>query len=310
MVLDRHDMTGNSDVAVSPRLSVIVVNHNTKEVLRACLQSLQAAAASGHVEVIVVDNGSSDGSCAMVASDFPWVRLIALPDNRGFAVANNIGMRAARGRFFLALNSDTEVLDDALRRIADFMEANADVGALGPRLLNSDGTLQYSCRRFPSFRTALFHRYSLMTRLFPRNRFSQQYLMTDVGHDHTMDVDWVSGAALVVRREVFDQTGGFDEGFFMYAEDVDWCYRIKQAGWRVVYFPEAQILHHIGKSTRLVPYAMIYERHRSMWRFYKKHYSRGIMLVDVATLSGIALRCAMLMARTWILRHFGRKREA
>lgn len=292
-----------------PRLSVIIVNLNTRDLLRACLRSLAPAQASGDVEVIVVDNGSSDDSCAMVAAEFPQVRLIALKENRGFAVANNMGMREARGRYFLVLNSDTEVIGDALTQICDFMDSHPDVGALGPKLLNTDGTLQYSCRRFPSFRTALFHRYSLMTRLFPRNRFSSEYLMTDVGHEHTMDVDWVSGAALVVRREVFESLGGFDEGFFMYAEDVDWCYRIKQAGWRVVYLPEARILHHIGQSTRLVPYAMTYQRHKSMWRFYRKHYSRGIVLVDVATFCGIALRCVVMMIRTWLIRHLGRQKR-
>jgi len=296
--------------ARAPRLSVIIVNRNTCDVLRACLRSLEPPLASGDVEVIVVDNGSADGSPQMVAAEFPAVTLIALPENRGFAVANNIGMRAARGRYFLILNSDTEILADALERICDYLDANPDVGALGPQLLNTDRTLQYSCRRFPSFRTALFHRYSIMTKLFPRNRFSSQYLMTDVGHDHTMDVDWVSGAALVVRREVFEQSGGFDEGFFMYAEDVDWCYRIKQAGWRIVYLPEAQILHHIGKSTRLVPYAMIYQRHRSMWRFYRKHYSRGIVLVDVATFCGIALRCGLMISRAWLLAHLTRRSKA
>lgn len=288
-----------------PRLSVIIVNLNTRDLLHACLRSLVPALIAGDAEVIVVDNGSSDDSCTMVTTEFPQVRLIALRENRGFAVANNLGMREARGRYFLVLNSDTEIIGDALTQICDFMDAHPDVGALGPKLLNTDGTLQYSCRRFPSFRTALFHRYSLMTRLFPRNRFSSEYLMTDVGHDRTMDVDWVSGAALVVRREVFESLGGFDEGFFMYAEDVDWCYRIKQAGWRVVYLPEAQILHHIGQSTRLVPYAMTYQRHRSMWRFYRKHYSRGIVLVDVATFCGIALRCGVMMIRTWLIRHFG-----
>jgi GT2 family glycosyltransferase len=292
--------------AAAPALSVIIVNLNTREVLRACLHSLLPAMNTGRVEVIVVDNGSRDGSPTMVAEEFPQVRLLALPENRGFAVANNLGMRHARGRYFLILNSDTEIIGDALERIVAFMDAHPDVGALGPKLLNSDGSLQYSCRRFPSFRTALFHRYSLMTRLFPRNRFSSEYLMTDVGHDQTMDVDWVSGAALVVRREIFEQLGGFDEGFFMYAEDVDWCYRIKQAGWRVVYLPEARIMHHIGRSTRLVPYAMTYQRHRSMWRFYRKHYSRGIVLIDVATFCGIALRCAMMLVRTWLLHHLGR----
>jgi GT2 family glycosyltransferase len=283
------------------RLSVIITNRNTRDVLRACLVSLLPDLKRGDVEVIVVDNGSTDGSVEMVQSEFPQVRVLAMGENRGFAVANNAGMQIAAGDYFLILNSDTEILGDALSRICDYMDAHPDIGVIGPKLLNTDGTLQYSCRRFPSFRTAFFHRYSLMTRLFPRNRFSQQYLMTDVGHDNIMDVDWVSGAALVVRRKVVDTVGGLDEGFFMYAEDVDWCYRIKQAGWRVVYFPEARIMHHIGQSTRLVPYSMIFQRHKSMWRFYRKHYSRNVALVDVATFCGISFRCIVMLARTWLL---------
>jgi GT2 family glycosyltransferase len=184
--------------------------------------------------------------------------------------------------------------------MCDHLDAHGDVGALGAQLLNTDRSVQLSCRKFPSYRTVLFHRYSIMTRLFPRNRYSSEYLMTRSGHDRVMEVDWVSGACLLTRREVLDQVGLLDEEFFMYAEDVDWCYRMNQAGWKVVYFPEARILHHIGKTTKKAPYRMIYQRHRSMWLFYRKHYSRGIVLVDVATAVGIALRTAMIMTKVFV----------
>jgi GT2 family glycosyltransferase len=146
-----------------------------------------------------------------------------------------------------------------------------------------------------------------MTRLFPRNRYSAEYLMTDRGHDSTMDVDWVSGACLLTRRETTDQVGLLDEGFFIYAEDVDWCYRMKQAGWRVVYYPETKVLHHIGRATRKIPYLMTFERHKSMWRFYKKHYSRGIVLIDVATWLGVVLRCGFVMAKATLQYVFQRE---
>lgn len=282
------------------RLSIVLTNWNTRELLRTCLRSMERHLADPAYEVMVVDNASSDGSADMVRQDYPGVRLFALEQNCGFSRANNIALREARGRYLLVLNSDTEILDQAFERMCHFMDENPQVGALGAQLLNPDRTIQLSCRRFPSYRTVLFHRYSIMTRLFPRNRYSSEYLMSQSGHDHTMQVDWVSGACLLTRREVIEQVGTLDEDFFMYAEDVDWCYRMNQAGWKVVYFPEARIVHHIGKTTRKAPYRMIYQRHRSMWLFYRKHYSHGIVLVDVATAIGIALRTVMMMGKVFV----------
>lgn len=294
----------------APDVSIIVTNYNTRDLLRACFASMEGRLGRPWLEVILVDNASADGSAEMTREEFPDVRVFVQERNEGFAHANNRGIRASRGRHVLILNSDTEIVDDALERMRDHMEAHPDIGALGARLLNTDGTVQLSCRSFPSYRTVLFHRYSLMTRLFPRNRYSAEYLMTDTNHDETMDVDWVSGACMMVRRETMDAVGLLDEGFFMYAEDVDWCYRMKQAGWRVCYLPQAEVRHHIGRSTRNVPYRMTYERHRSMWRFYRKHYSRGIVLVDVATFLGIAARCGMVMLQNWLKSLFGTEKRA
>jgi GT2 family glycosyltransferase len=279
------------------RLSVIIVNWNTSDLLRTCLLSMGGLHKHPDYEVLVVDNHSSDGSVEMVRSEFPGVTLLAQDANLGFSRGNNVGLRNATGKYLLLLNSDTEVVDNALQAMCDYMDANPDIGVLGPKLLNPDGTLQLSCRRFPSYRTALFHRYSLLTRLFPRNKYSADYLMTGSGHDKVMDVDWVSGACLLARREAVVQVGLLDEDFFMYAEDVDWCYRMKRAGWRIVYYPEAQVVHHIGKSSRKMPVKTTYERHRSMWHFYRKHYSSGIVLVDVATWLGIGLRCTLMISR-------------
>ena len=294
----------------APDVSIIVTNYNTRDLLRACFASMEGRLGRPWLEVILVDNASADGSAGMTREEFPDVRVFVQERNEGFAHANNRGIRASRGRHVLILNSDTEIVDDALERMRDHMDAHPDIGALGARLLNTDGTVQLSCRSFPSYRTVLFHRYSLMTRLFPRNRYSAEYLMTDTNHDETMDVDWVSGACMMVRRETMDAVGLLDEGFFMYAEDVDWCYRMKQAGWRVCYLPQAEVRHHIGRSTRNVPYRMTYERHRSMWRFYRKHYSRGIVLVDVATFLGIAARCGMVMLQNWLKSLFGTEKRA
>ena len=293
-----------------PALSVVIVNWNTLDLLRACLASLRAQPAAGGTEVIVVDNGSSDGSPAMVAAEFPEVRLFALTENRGFGGGNNLGFAESRGRVLLALNSDTEVHPGAMDALVAAFDDDPAIGAAGARLLNTDGTIQLSCRRFPDWKTAFFHRYSLMTRLFPNNRFSRQYLMTDAAHDRPRRPDWVSGACLAVRGEVYQAVGGLDEDYFMYAEDVDWCYRIRKAGWEIAYVPDARVTHHIGRSTRKAPYRMIYQRHRSMWTFYRKHYSRGVTLVDVATALGIAGRCAMLTVQAFVGRMLGRGARA
>lgn len=282
---------------VTLRLSVIIVNWNTLELLRACLASMRDYVEHPECEIIVVDNASRDGSPDMVESEFPAVRLLRMTDNLGFSRGNNAGIRQAHGQYILLLNSDTEVRGDALWKMCDRMDEDVRIGALGARLLNPDDTVQLSCRSFPSYRTALFNRKSLLTRLFPNNRYSQQYLMSGSSHTDTAEVDWVIGACLMTRRETLVDVGLLDEEFFMYAEDVDWCYRMQQAGWKVVYFPEAEVMHHYEKSAGKAPFRMSFERHRSMWRFYKKHYSRDIVLVDLATILGITARFGLITTR-------------
>jgi GT2 family glycosyltransferase len=285
-----------------PDLSVVVLNWNTRDLLLACLHSAGPVLDSASYQWIVVDNGSSDGSAQAVAEQFPSVEVVARPDNGGFSVGCNAGLRLARGRHVMLLNSDTEIREGALELIVQYLDDNPDVGAVGPRLLNPDGTIQASCRTFPGFQTALFHRKSLLTRLFPGNRYSRAYLMTDMDRTGPTDVDWVIGAALAVRREAMEQVGLLDEGFFMYAEDVDWCWRIRQAGWRVVYLPAATILHHYEKSAGKAPFRTNLARHRSMWRFYRKHYSRGIALLDAATFIGITARLVITTVRLLVRR--------
>lgn len=273
-------------------LSVIVVNYNGEGLLRDCLQSLRAAAPAHRLQVIVVDNASADGSVAMARREFPEALVLANSENLGFTKANNQGIERATGRHVMLLNNDTVVRPGAFDVAIRLMDRHPRIGAAGLRLLNADGSLQYSCRRFPSFAQALFNRYSLLTRLFPNNRFSRAYLMKDVGHRRMQDVDWVSGACLMIRREVLDQIGGLDERFFMYSEDVDFCYRVWQAGYRVTYLPQARVVHLIGQSSRRKKLMTIRERHLSMYRFYKKHYSRNLMLLDVLTAVVVAFRFA------------------
>jgi GT2 family glycosyltransferase len=278
-------------------LSVIVLNWNTKVETRACLESILGQAFKHEVEVIVADNASSDGSREMLATEFPQVRVVAHSTNLGFCAGNNRAVPGTKGRYVLFLNSDTVITEGAFDAMLDFADENPDIGILGPKLLNEDGSLQYSCRRFPNLGAGFF-RNTPLGRLFPNNRFTQDYLMTDWDHASVRDVDWVSGAALMIRRDALEKTGGFDEGFFMYCEDVDLCYRVHEMGMRVVYFPFAVIYHIIGRSTNQVPTRMTYAFHRSMYRFYKKHYAaKTPLLIRPFIIPGLVARASGQIAK-------------
>lgn len=288
--------------------SVVIVSFNSRSYLRSCLRSLHDHTQGVEYEVIVVDNASTDGSPDLVAEEFPWVTLIRRGGNAGFAAANNEGIRAARGETVLLLNPDTEFTGDVLPPMLDYLRAHPEVGVLGPKLLEEDGSVQLSCRRFPGFSTALFGRYSLATRLLPWNPLSRRYLMTDFNHNSTAKVDWVSGACMMLSRRALDVIGLMDEGYFMYNEDVDFCRQAHSAGYRVVYFPEVAVLHHIGGSTATAPARSIIERHRSMWRYYTKWVRRNPLL-DALTAGVIILRCAILLALNAAARALPRKRR-
>ncbi len=273
-------------------LSIIILNWNTRDETRDCLNSIVGKSYKHTIQVILADNASEDGSREMVQSEFPTVTLVAHPTNLGFCAGNNRAIPATNGRYVLFLNSDTVVVDDALDRMISFMDDNPDIAILGPKLLNLDGSLQYSCRRFPDLGAGFF-RNTPLGRLFPKNRFTQDYLMSDWDHASTLDVDWVSGAALMIRRDMLEKTGGFDEEFYMYCEDVDICYRAHQMGSRVTYFPEAVIYHIIGRSTTKVPARMTYAFHRSMYRFYLKHYRKNTSyFVRPLIIPGLVLRAS------------------
>jgi len=279
-------------------VSLIITNRNSRDLMRACLASLPASCEGLAWEAIVVDNGSADGSAAMVRDEFPACPLIANDENRGFTRANNQGLEIARGRYLVLLNNDTESLPGAYARVVEAMDADPSIGAAGLKLLNTDGSRQLSCRRFPSFKQALFNRDSLLTRLFPKNSYSRAYLMSDLDEepDEARDVDWVSGACLVIRRSVWEDVGPLDERFWMYSEDVDYCLRVWRAGYRVAYLPVVAVYHHIGQDTQNWAFRPMVERHRSMYRFYKKHYSRELLFLDLATAGMVSARCAAKLA--------------
>jgi GT2 family glycosyltransferase len=274
--------------APDPDCSVVIVNYHSEALLRACLESLPSSADTFSLEVIVVDNsGTARASGALEA--FPEARLIEAGGNVGFARACNLGMAAARGRHLLLLNPDTVAHPGAVATLSRELDASPDVGVVAARLLNPDGTLQYSCRRFPRPLSIFFGRYALLTRLFPANPVSRDYLYLDWDHDSTRPVDWASGACLMIRREVYERVGGLDDGYFLFVEDMDWCRRIRDAGHEVVYVPEAEVTHRIGASRGPVPSWVMWERHRSMLRYVRKHFGWPGALVTLAGL-GLALR--------------------
>jgi GT2 family glycosyltransferase len=253
-----------------PDLSIIIVSWNVRELLRACLRSIERSGATVRTEIIVVDNASADGSAAMLAQGFPRVHVIANAANRGFPAANNQGIARSSGRYVMLLNPDTEVGDGALAAMVAYLDVQPQVGVLGPQLVNPDGSVQSSRRRFPTFWTAVFE--GTWLQRFAPPGLVERYTVRDRRDDAISEVDWVTGACLAVRREAFAQVGGLDEGFFMYSEELDWCKRIKVAGWKIVYFPGARVMHHEGKSSEQATPARHIHFQTSKVRYFRKHH--------------------------------------
>lgn len=267
-------------------LSIVIVSWNVRELLRNCLQSVMAGRGESDVEVIVVDGGSADGSPQMVADEFPWVQLIARPDNVGFPKGNNLGIAKANGRYILLLNPDTEIIADALPVMVAFLQSNPDVGGLGPMLLNPDGSVQSSRRRFPTLATGLLES-TWLAGLTPG--VLRRYYAQNLPDEETADVDWVMGACLLVRQEAAAQIGGMDEAYFMYSEELDWCRRIKDAGWRIVYHPAAKVVHHVGKSSEQAVTARHINFNRAKLRYFRKYHGRlAATLIRIVLLGNFA----------------------
>lgn len=283
------------------QLSIIIVNWNTCEITRACLRSIQEQVSGIAREVIVVDNASSDKSVEMIRREFPDVRLIVNDENLGFGRANNQAMRIARGRYFFLLNSDTVVLDDAIQRLVDFMEREPRVGIAGCKLLFEDLSLQGSCSRFPSIRVALLEDLMLY-KFLSRRRQGELLLGGYWAHDRARDVDAVWGAAMMVRREVFAETGGFDERIFMYGEDLEWCMRVRDAGWRITFTPACRIVHLNHKSAeKKYGDERIDLCHKRAYEIYRRR--SGVVLMSILMLirtAGALIRVCYFRMRAMV----------
>jgi|CXWK01.1.fsa_nt_gi N-acetylglucosaminyl-diphospho-decaprenol L-rhamnosyltransferase len=272
-------------------LSVIIVNWNVRDLLRECLRSIEAGKGGLSLEIIVVDSASSDDSVAMVRSEFPSVHLIACTENVGFPRGNNLGLQEARGDYLLLLNPDTVIVDDALAVLVSYLQANPDVGVVGPQLLNLDGSVQSSRRRFPTAATGFFES-TWLEGLAPG--ILRRYYALDLPDAATADVDWLTGACIMVPRSTYEAVGGMDEGYFMYSEELDWCRRIKESGRRVVYYPAAQVIHHVGKSSEQAVTARHINFNQAKLRYFRKYHGRFMVAVlRVFLLAGYAWQIAL-----------------
>jgi len=280
-------------------LTVGIINWNTKKLLERCLEVLFQDADSHNSLIVVADNNSTDGSQEMVKKEFPQVRLIANDANVGFATAANHILKTSRTPFVLLLNSDTEVTSGSLRIMVDFMKDNPDVAAAGPLILNFDGSIQYSCRNFPSFIDATVH--AFLGAFSPSNPYSARYKMVDFDRDKQQRVDWISGAAMCLRREAVEKIGYFDESYYMYVEDMDLCFRLWRSGYKVYYLPRVKVYHHIGQSSKQINTKMVFEHQKSIYRFYSKLYADKPWR-HIKFLIGIGLFCRsiLLILLNWI----------
>lgn len=256
-------------------LSVIIVNWNTRDYLSACLHSIKANPPGCAHEVIVVDNASADGSADMVRERFPWVRLIANVGNEGYAEGNNAGIRESSGEYVLLLNPDTEVTPGSIDALLGFAGAHPDAAAVGCRLIGPDGNVQQSCRSFPDPLGILFE-YTRLSRVFPKSRRFGSYRMTYFHYTHAAEVDQPMGSCLLLSRKSLDDVGMFDKEFPIFFNEVDWCFRAKERGWKIYFTPDSEVIHHGGAGTGQIKPEMSRESHRSLWRFYRKHYKGRI----------------------------------
>lgn len=258
------------------KLSIIIVNYNTYNLTKQTIDSIIGEHHDFNYEIILVDNASSDGSINKLQDEFRNIvitqklRIIMNKDNLGFAKANNIGIKFASGKYILLLNSDTVLKENCLEKCIGKIEKDRNIGALGCKVILANGELDHACKRgFPSPKASLYY----FLKLYKRNELKYgQYNALHLGEDDIGEVDCLTGAFMLMPKLIFDKVGGLDEDFFMYGEDIDLCYKIKELGYKILYYPEAQIIHYKGGSSKKKRSKVIYDFHQAMWIFYKKHY--------------------------------------
>ncbi|RAT98743.1 glycosyltransferase family 2 protein [Brevibacillus sp. Leaf182] len=277
-------------------LSIIIVNYNTCRLTCDAIQSVLQSVTAFAYEVIIVDNHSTDSSVETITKLFPEVCLIKNEENVGFAKANNQAIAVSSGKYILLLNSDTIIKPDTLQVMVSYMNEHPKVGASGCKVMLPDGSLDKACKRgFPT-PSASFYYLTGLSKIFPNKARFNMYQLTHLDPDQSYQVDCLVGAFMVVRSETIKQVGLLDEEFFMYGEDVDWCYRIKQSGWEIIYYPYTSIIHYKGASSKRKPYKIVYEFHRAMYLFHKKHYQKRYpLVVNLFVYGGIVLKLLLAM---------------
>jgi N-acetylglucosaminyl-diphospho-decaprenol L-rhamnosyltransferase len=270
-----------------------VINYEAGPLLIECVRSLLADTSGGDVELVVVDNGSSDGSVAALHEAYPDVQVVRAPGNVGYARAANLGAAATYAPVVAVLNADLTIAPGTAAAMLRRLEREPDLGVIGPRVRNTDGTDYPSARRLPSIPVAIGH--GLLGIWWPTNPFTVRYRALDADGGLPRDVDWLSGSAMWFRRAALDAVGGWDERYFMYMEDLDLCTRLRDSHWRVAYEPAGEIVHVGGASTSRRPYRMIAEHHRSAWRFVRQrlHGVRAVLLPFAAMYLGFRLVLAL-----------------
>ena len=282
------------------KLSIVIVNYNSSNLLKRCLTSLYQSNPSTPFEVLVVDNGSADNSAGMVKEEFPQVMLIENRENLGFARGNNQASQRCRGELILFLNPDTVILPGSIDTLVEVMQKEKGVGILGCRLLNEDGTLQLSWGRMVNLTNEFWQRF-ISRRYEKGSRLIKHYIQRKSGQPH--HPHWVTGACMLTRRDALEAVGYFDQNFFMFLEDVDLCHRVRKRGWEVLYTPSAEVIHLRGKSMETNPKKAMKAYRKSQLYFYRKHYGRArwtilrLYLIKKFTLSMLAKRLVSLITR-------------
>lgn len=279
-------------------LSIVIVNYNTKDLLKQTIESVINNTKGIEYEIWVVDNSSKDGSVEMVQEEFKSVKLIASKENLGFPKGNNVAIKKATGRYILLLNSDTKVIGDNLQNCVAYMDKHKDIGALGCKVELPDGTLDHACKRgFPTPEASLYYFLKLNKIMKNRKKYGA-YTAEYLGEDEVGEVDALMGAFMMIPRTVVDKVGMLDEEFFMYGEDIDWCYRIKEAGYKIMYYPKEKIIHFKGSSSKKKKAKTTYEFHRAMILFYRKHYNdKYNIFIKILVYIGVALRMILSMIK-------------
>jgi N-acetylglucosaminyl-diphospho-decaprenol L-rhamnosyltransferase len=282
-------------------ITLAIINYNTKSLLKTCIDSIEETQPLAGYEIIVIDNGSADGSAEMMKQDFPQIHFLENAGNLGYAAAANQALRTSRAKYVMVLNTDIELDRDAIDILVEHADRHDDLGIAGPLLLNTDGSVQMSGRRFPSFLDAMAH--AFLGIVWPRNPFSARYRMLDWDRSTDSLVDWVSGAAMLIRRSAAEDVGYFDEGYFMYVEDMDLCYQMWRRGWKVYFCPDSKIIHHIGQASNQVSAKMIIEFQRSLYRFFNKTYSdTNKRWLKPLVACALVLRAGALITLDWFQR--------